>query len=90
MTEHGDRLGYGYLSLGCRFILKGVPQRLQELCIQMSWPIDSDLQQPVEYCFLVDLERGREFLVIVHLKGHAHLRLCTCPTAHAPDGGDVL
>lgn len=56
----------------------------------MSWPIDGDLQQAVKYCFLVDLELGREFLVIIHLKGHTHVRLCACCTAHTPDGGDVL
>lgn len=85
----GDRLRQGYLSAGCRFILKRVPQPLQELCIQMSWPIDGDLQQVFKYWFLVDLELGRECLIIVHLKGHIHVCLCACPTAHPPDGSDV-
>lgn len=88
--EMGARKGLGYLSLGCGHILKRVPHGLQELRIQVSRPVDGDLQEAVKYCLLVDLELGRGILATVHLKGHAHLHLCTCPAADTPDGGDVL
>ena len=86
----GAREWLGYLSLGCRHILKRVPHGLQELHVQVSRPIDGDLQEAVKYGLLVDLELGRDILVAVHLKGHAHLHLCTCPAADTPDGRDVL
>lgn len=89
-VEMGNRMSYGYLAPGCRFILKCVPKRLQELCVQMSWPSDVDLQQAVKHCFLIDLELGREFLIIVHLKRQTHLHLCASPTAHTPDRADVF
>lgn len=61
----GVRKGLGYPVLDG--ILKRVPHGLQELRIQVSRPVDGDLQEAVKYCLLVDLELGRGILATVHL-----------------------
>lgn len=78
-----------YLPSGSRLILKGVPQRAQQVCVEAGWPVHCHTLQAAQYVVAVDLKLGGvSFHSVCHLKSDAHLSLGAYLAAHPVEGAD--
>lgn len=78
-----------YLSSGSRLILKSVPQRAQQVCVEAGWASHGHTLQAAQYVVAVDLKLGGVFFhSVCHLKSDAHLSLCAYLAAHPIEGAD--